>query len=402
MRATVIVLAVFILFGGLACGQDNSENPQSQPELQEKAPAAVNVFKHYKDCVVEVAVVYYMEDGAIVNAEANTMGSGFFVDKEGRVLTACHVVREIASGGQNPFRPLPKIVKFEYFVILRSKNITRKAELLGWNKYSDLALLRVVDLDPALYNAAKLGSPDSLKVGERIYTFGSPFGLSLSMTEGSVGALHRVVDVNYLEDFIQTDASINPGNSGGPLVNSRGEVVGVNTLIARGGGNFSLAVSMKLAKLDQLEKGEAVLPWFGAEALIENFPRGGTRDKPAFRDLATLYRLTGIDNVKILDALAALTYAGECWAIVTVSDETTAPDGRASMAKKIGLKRGDLIVKINGRPIRSGMDVRISMFETLIGREFEITFVRPQSDGMVVVRTVKAVAEKKPNGNEKQ
>jgi putative serine protease PepD len=180
-------------------------------------------------------------------------GSGFVVDARGLILTNNHVVESARAVS----------VKF-------SSGDTREAQVLGTDRGNDLALLKV-DL-PENVPVAALGDSDQVQVGETAIAIGSPFGLDQTVTQGIISAVHR----NWNPDngrtrrnLIQTDAPINPGNSGGPLLNARGEVIGINTMIespVRGSVGVGFAVPINTAKqrLAQLEAGAELEPvWLG-------------------------------------------------------------------------------------------------------------------------------------------
>ncbi len=192
-------------------------------------------------------------------------GSGFVLDRRGHIITNNHVVAE-ASGGGN-------------IEVIDSEGVRRQATIVGRSPVYDLAVLHVKNgsgLSPA-----SLGSSLQMQVGETVVAFGSPLGLTSSVTSGILSALHRPVTTgdakssSYI-DALQTDAAINPGNSGGPLVNLRGQVIGVNSAIATTGvsfggeaGNigvgFAIPVEQVEVTADQiLSTGEARYPVIGA------------------------------------------------------------------------------------------------------------------------------------------
>src|SRR5438270_4454364 len=156
-------------------------------------------------------------------------GSGFILDKQGHILTNNHVIDNAQ--------------KVE--VTLSDKH-KYKATVVGVDKGHDLALLQInnaSDLQPAT-----LAESNSLTVGQRVYAIGNPFGLSGTMTRGIISAIRSIRGPGNspIEDAIQTDAAVNPGNSGGPLLNSRGEVIGVTTLIANNGADQSSGIGFAI------------------------------------------------------------------------------------------------------------------------------------------------------------
>lgn len=381
-------LAVFLLLAVFIFAQDEKKD--------EKVLDGVKIYEKYKDCVVDIQTILTLENGMIYSVG----GSGFFINKDNQVATVAHVVKEkddqVKFGGFFGGGTVVKIVSYEYFVVLTSKGRKYKAELVGANVYSDTACLKVLDIDPADYTAAEIGDPDGLKVGEAVYAIGMPYGLSNSLTSGKVSALHRYIDLWYLEDFVQTDTPINPGNSGSPLIDSRGRVVALNDAGIRGADGMGFAVSMKLFNLEQLKKGSPTLPWFGAEAMVMNFPRMGTKDKPRFQDMAELYERTGMDDPESLILLAKLTDpTQDRWGIVTMVDEVKV-NNDYSPAKNSGIKRGDLVTKINGKIAKSGMDIRLVILDIPVGQAFDIELTRIEKNGVPKNMTLKATLQNMP------
>jgi serine protease Do len=396
MKRAIGILAVFVLMASVVIAQETTplppENPAQRVGAQKVADLdGVKIYEYYKNCAVDVKVAITLETGEILEAG----GSGSFWDKEGHVLTCAHVVR--VPNDQIPFLfgPPAKIISYEYSVSIAATNRAWKAEIVGWNHDDDSALLKAQDIDPKDFNVAKLGNADSLKVGERVYALGSPFGLSDSYTTGTVSALHRYLGSNYLEDYIQSDVSVNFGNSGGPMINAQGEVVGINARMAVMGGNMTFAVPLNLMNIEQLKKGEVRLPWFGAEALINNFRRYSTEQDAMIEDLSQLNKLTGIRDIDHLSLLAKLSYKDR-WAIVTLVDETKSADGKLSPAKRAGFKKGDLITKVNGKVVAGGMDIRRIIVGMPLDKEFEVEYIRIDKSGVPQTVTAKLKLEKKP------
>ena len=185
-------------------------------------------------------------------------GSGFVYDKEGRIITNNHVVEDAK----------------EIEVTFLDGTIA-EAEIVGTDPYVDLAVIDV-DVPESLLNPVKFGNSSQLVVGERVIAIGNPFGLEGTMTVGVVSALGRQMRAPrgfVIVDVIQTDAAINPGNSGGPLLNMRGEVVGMNTAIVSGTGQFAgigFAIPIDTIKRelpDLIEKGTYDHPYLGIEGM---------------------------------------------------------------------------------------------------------------------------------------
>jgi serine protease Do len=255
-----------------------------------------------------------------------SLGSGFIVNPEGYIVTNNHVVEhasriqvKLADG-----RELP-------------------ATVVGRDPRTDLALLRI---EATGLPVIPLGDSSALRVGEPVMAIGNPFGLEQTVTTGIVSATGRVIGSGPYDDFIQTDASINPGNSGGPLINGRGEVVGINTAIfSRSGGSVGIgfAIPSNLAKsvITQLaESGHVVRAWLGVTI------------QPVTAALAK-----GFGTPDTTGALVS-----------SVSED--------SPAMKAGLRPGDVIVEYDGRPVARAEDLPRAVAQTQVGREVAVTVIR--------------------------
>lgn len=277
---------------------------------------------------------------------SSSQGTGFFISQDGYIVTNNHIVENA--------------IKVD---IVSLKGDEYEAEIVGTDPRTDLALLKVKS-DNLPYLA--LGDSSTLKVGEWVLAVGNPLGLSHTVTAGIVSAKGRKLvgggGVPDYQDFIQTDASINRGNSGGPLINMKGDVVGINSMIiSPSGGNvgIGLAIPTSLAQgvIEQLkEKGRVVRGYLGV----------------------SIYPVTD-DYVKLLNLKSK-----EGALINTVEQDTP--------AEKAGLKRYDVIIKLNGEPIKDNNDVRFKIAEVEPGTKVELTIIR---DGKVKNVTLE-VAERDP------
>lgn len=221
------------------------------------------------------------------------IGSGALIDEQGHVVTNHHVVKDA------------KLVE----VTLHDKS-ELKAKVVGLDPVNDLALLKI-DCPEGGCSHVRLGDSEGLRVGQKVLAIGNPFGLQLTLTTGiisSSGRTLRTAQGYYVEDAIQTDAAINPGNSGGPLLNTRGEVIGINTAIfSRSGDSAGIGFAVPVNTLrrilpDLLEHGSVIRPWSGlrgralyprlAQALkvtvesgflVETVEKGSSADKAGIR-----------------------------------------------------------------------------------------------------------------------
>jgi serine protease Do len=247
------------------------------------------------------------------NRDREALGSGVVVDKAGYILTNNHVVDKAD----------------EIKVKFTGDPTQYDAKLVGVDEQTDLAVIRVegkTNLTPA-----KIGNSDAVQVGDWAVAIGSPFGFQATVTAGIISARERDVpgDTTQYQHFLQTDAAINPGNSGGPLLNARGEVIGINTAIASRSGSyegigFALPINTAAEVYNQIIKYGKV-----------------TRGSIGIR-------FTSSDSDK---ARANLKIAGVNEGVFV---EQVAPGGPA---EKAGVQMGDVIVSLNGKPVREGNDL---------------------------------------------
>jgi len=252
------------------------------------------------------------------------LGSGFIIDRDGYIVTNNHVV-----DGADTIN-----------VILKDES-EYPAKVIGRDPVTDIALIKI----EAKGNlpTVRLGSSDNLKVGEWVTAIGSPFGLQYTVTAGIVSAKGRAIGSGPYDDFIQTDASINPGNSGGPLINMKGEVVGINTMIIAGGQGIGFAIPIDMAKgiVKQLKtSGEVTRGWLGVT--IQDL-KG---------DLAEYYGLKGKSGV-----LVASVVPGD-------------PADRA------GIKPKDVITDVNGQAVTTSRDLTSLAANLGVGENARVTVLR--------------------------
>ncbi len=267
----------------------------------------------------------------------NSLGSGFIIDPSGLVVTNNHVIADAD----------------EISVILND-GTKLKAELVGKDTKSDLALLRVKPEAPL--KAVAFGDSDKLRLGEWVVAIGNPFSLGGTVTAGIVSARNRDINSGPYDNYIQTDAAINRGNSGGPLFNLDGEVVGVNTaIISPSGGSigigFAVPSKSALAVIDQLRQfGETRRGWLGV------------RIQQVTDDIA--------ESLNIRPTRGAL--------IAGVDDK--------GPAKPAGIEPGDVVVKFDGHEIKEMRDLPRIVADTPVGKDVEVLVIRK---GKEETRTVK-------------
>ncbi|MEX2222402.1 MAG: Do family serine endopeptidase [Candidatus Rokuibacteriota bacterium] len=262
------------------------------------------------------------------------LGSGVVIDKRGLVLTNFHVVKGA-----------------DEILIRFSDKREYRGQILGTDPKTDLAVVR---FQPGHEIAvATLGDSDALRVGEWAIAIGNPFGLDQTVTVGVISATGRSdVGIATYENFIQTDASINPGNSGGPLVNLKGQVIGVNTAIVAAGQGIGFAIPINMVKrvVDQLvDKGKVVRGWLGVAL------------QPLSPDLAQSLGLAGTNG-----AVVGSTITG-------------------SPAAQAGLQQGDVIVAYDKTPVDDYRHVQRLVAETRVGTSVTLQIVRKKQKVDVAV-----------------
>ncbi|MEU5945447.1 trypsin-like peptidase domain-containing protein [Micromonospora sp. NPDC047465] len=231
LLAGLVVVALSTASGAVAGGVVASRDGAPGPAAASAAPVPAELVTAAEKTVPGVVSVLVGGGGA------SATGSGFAVDDQQHIITNDHILAK--GGGGSVTVELPDGRRFA-------------AEVVGREPRSDLAVLRVPP--SAGLAALPLAKPGSTRVGEPVLAVGSPLGLAGTVTAGIVSALDREVRLgDNRHTAVQTDASINPGNSGGPLVNARGEVVGVNTAIATIDGNGSIGIGFAIP-IEQVQK----------------------------------------------------------------------------------------------------------------------------------------------------
>ena len=286
-------------------------------------------------------------------------GSGFVWDSQGHVVTNYHVI-EKAHSRRN----------VRLSVVLPDQS-SWPAAIVGVAMDKDLALLKI-DAPSAKFSPITLGSSDDLRVGMTALAIGNPFGLDNSLTRGIISALGREITSRTqrtITDVIQTDAAINPGNSGGPLLNSRGELIGVNTAILSSSGSssgigFAVPVNTVRRVIEQLVKhGRVIRPGFGINILRDDVSRNWAR-----RHWPQLKH--GVMVLKVFPGSSA-ERAG-------IQGMRFFRDGSASL--------GDIITKIDKYETRNRDDLLNALDRFQVGDVVELTFLRETKESTVRVR----------------
>lgn len=257
----------------------------------------------------------------------NGVGSGFIIDNKGTILTNYHVVNNAQKVS-----------------VTLSDGKSYDAKVIGKDEKTDIAVIKI-DAGRDL-PAVALGDSDRLEVGEWVMAIGNPFGLDHTVTSGIVSAKGRQIGAGPYDNFIQTDASINPGNSGGPLLNLRGEVVGINTAIfSQSGGNIGIGFAIPTNSVKDLlpqlrDKGRVVRGYLGT----------------------TVQKITP----EIADSLGLKQNAGALVADVV----------KGGPAEKAGLKAGDIIVEFDRKEIKDSSDLPAAVARVAPGTAVQLKIAR--------------------------
>lgn len=276
--------------------------------------------------------------------EAQALGSGFVINKDGYIVTNAHVVR---MAGRNADEIMVQFIG-------ESLNSGHQAKIVGVDEVTDVALLKLEEKLPDLV-PAPLGNSDRLQVGEWVVAIGNPYGHTHTFTEGVVSALGRSIE-GLRTDFIQTSASINPGNSGGPLVNLAGEVVAINTAIDPRAQGIGFAIPINSAKeiITQLmTNGRVQRAWLG---------------------------------IGIHDAIENKNGSRQSAGVIVREVVPRAP------AAKAGIRPFDVITKINGQEVKSTKELTKEVEKLKVGQEADLEVWRNGKK-----KTVKVQIEELPS-----
>ncbi len=356
----VIVLSIFIgVFIGSQRGCEKIPGrsqfvgfPQSFADLvQMVKPAVVNIstettvrvpgspFKHFfgPDEGGPFGDFFHKFFGEIPDQELKqqSLGSGFIIDKNGYIITNNHVVQGA-----------------EEIKVKLADGREFKAKVIGRDTKTDLALIKISSLFKDL-PTLQLGDSDKMRVGDWVLAIGNPFGLEETVTQGIISATGRVIGSGPYDNFLQTDAPINPGNSGGPLINLKGEVIGINTAIISGGQGIGFAIPSDMAKniFAQLKtKGKVVRGWIGVSV------------QTVTPEISQSFGLREAKGALVSEVI---------------------PGGPAAAA---GIKRGDIITSFNGKEIGKMSDLPSVVAGTPVGQSVPVKVIREGKELTLSIR----------------
>jgi S1-C subfamily serine protease len=318
---------------------------EAAPAYDTEEQNNISVYKRVLPSVVNITSTTLVFNFFYGTVPQHGQGSGFILDRSGHVLTNYHVVEGANRGIE---------------VMLSNKH-RYPAKVVGTDKVHDLALLQI---DAPNLQAVTLADSSELNVGQKVYAIGNPFGLNGTMTRGIISSIRSIrgAEGAPIEDAIQTDAAINPGNSGGPLLNSRGEVIGINTMIASNGADQSSGIGF-------------AIPINTAKAVLSDLTRYGRVKRPSL----------GIVSYAIGPDLASqMGLAVDSGVLV----QRVLPGGAAERAGMHGgnqqayvgntpiMLGGDLIVAIDGKEVNDPQDISALMDKHQAGDTISVTFYR--------------------------
>jgi serine protease Do len=361
---TFVLTVIAFFLGNASCNfRERTEVigfPKSFAELAEKVkPAVVNIsttstvrvpgnpFRHFfgphESDPFRDFFGHFFGDIPDRELKQQSLGSGFIIDKGGFIITNNHVVE-----GADEIK------------VKMSDGRELKANVVGRDSKTDLALIKISSLFKDLPVLA-LGDSDSIRVGDWVIAVGNPFGLEHTVTQGIISASGRVIGSGPYDNFLQTDAPINPGNSGGPLVNLKGEVVGINSAIVAGGQGIGFAIPSNTAKsiISQLkEKGKVTRGWIGVSI------------QTVTPEIARAFDLKEAEGALVGDVV---------------------PNGPADRA---GIKRGDIILSFNEKPVKRANDLPMIVADIPAGKTVDVKILRGGKENTMKV-TVEEMSEGK-------
>ena len=275
------------------------------------------------------------------------VGSGVVIDKQGHIVTNYHVIRDAE--------------RLEVTLYDKEKY---EAKRVGIDPINDIAVLKIDCPEEKLY-PAQLGRSDDLKVGQKVLAIGNPFGLDQTLTTGIISSLQRTLrtDFGLIDDVIQTDAAINPGNSGGPLLNRRGEVIGINTAIfSRTGESVGIGFAVPVNTVsrilpDLLEHGRVLRAWFGVQG------------QPLSPRLAQALRLPVEEGLLVVQVESSSS-----------ADQAGIRGGqrRVFFGNLPLLIGGDVIVALGGQSVTSMVDLASILEDKRPGDRISVVYYRDQ------------------------
>ena len=333
--------------------------PQGHPRLRQQPPQDEdNSDDDSPQDPMERFFRYFGQPSPGDQQERHGLGSGFLIG-DGLVLTDNHVVEVQDESRPGRFRPMDEIK------VITGGAREFSAKVIGNDPKTDIAVLKIEGKDVDKLKYATLGDSDVAEVGDYVLAIGEPFGLQATVTSGIISAKERTQFGGPYSDYLQTDASINPGNSGGPLFNMKGEVVGVNAAIISGANTIGFAIPINVVKeiLPQLKQTGRV-----ARGFLGVSPQAITAD--------------------MADSLGLKSTKGALIADVV----------KDSPAEKGGMKPGDVVVALNGKPVSDNSQLTRDVGVIPPGNTVKLDIIREGKQRTVEVKLAERPDEKDQGG----
>jgi S1-C subfamily serine protease len=320
--------------------------PAGETAVSEDERTNIRVYETVSPGVVNVTRTVVEYDFFFSPVAREGTGSGCVLDTDGHILTNYHVIQSADSLEVS----LPDHTKY-------------RARVLGVDRQNDLAVIRI-DAPAERLHPIRLGSSSSLMVGQKVLAIGNPLGLQNTLTVGIVSSLGRRIETQtgeLVDNVIQTDAAINPGNSGGPLLNTAGEMVGINTSIFTiGGGNIGIGFSIpadtiRRVATDLIREGRVIRPWFGIEGYALNPDLASVLKLPVEQGVLVyrVYRGSSADRADIRGASRAVAWYNQ--------------------RIYVG---GDIITEVDAKPVGSQEELQLVLEARRPGDTIRVTLQR--------------------------
>jgi serine protease Do len=354
----VLSLLLILLLASPALGQSTSNEGTATASLSGLSAEAQALARQVREAVVQIKVrrvqgVQNAGEGPAQVAKVSGSGSGFFVDSSGFIVTNAHVVSDASEVWVQRAAPPPPPPGQES--LLRPRGSLLEADVVGIDPETDVAVL---DVSGTGYPTLPFGNSDRLRRGQVVFAFGSPMGLENSMTMGIVSATARQMRPGDPMVYVQTDAPINPGNSGGPLVNSAGEVVGLNTFnVSKSGGSAGLGFA-------------------GPSNIVEAVYRQIRAHGHVRRGII------GVNAQTITPELAQELTLSQGYRVVLADVYPGSP------AERAGLRPGDVVTHLDGEQMHNGRELDVNLYPE-VGATVTLGVVRGDSSFTQRVRVVR-------------
>jgi S1-C subfamily serine protease len=319
----------------------------------------IDVYKAARDATVNITSTVYTRDFFLQVIPQKGTGTGFIINPDGQILTNFHVVNE------NPR---------ELSVTLSDKKVYR-ATVKVYDAKNDLALVKIDA--PGKLPTLHLGDSDNLLVGQKVLAIGNPFQFEGTLTTGIVSSVGRDIETEErrLEGMIQTDAAINPGNSGGPLLDSHGNVIGINTAIYGQQGSVGIGFAMPIAR---------------AKAMLRQYESNGDISPAAPIGITSIYVAGDVAEMLRLPTKGGLLVESVERGTAADTAGLRGPDSMVRVGNyRVGVG-GDLIMAVDGRPIDSNQTLQRVLNEKHGGDTLELTVYRKDHSEKVRLKLGKA------------